>query len=847
MNAPAFSPAQTQRQGLPDVDASRVRAREARSTARIVARPKDCLPNPAALYAQGFSIFPLLEKDKKPALSSWKQFQERRATLIELFQWREQFPRANYGVVTGEVSGIFVIDADDLDIADHWHNRLPDTKEVSTGRGVHFYLKLPPGVTIANTTHKGDGWDVRGNGGYVVGEGSVHPSGAIYTSNGLPIANAPDWLIAELQKPKGNHVIAFDNRPAPRPLTMNGSQSSDYERAQAACETISASRLSDYDTWLRIGMALHALGSAGLPLWDTLSARDTGNYKPGECERKWATFGKRSGVNLATLFYHADQDDPTWRKRFAERQHAAQPAERKVFSTGGNSETVIDNPQRCGFAESAKKVDAPLATVASQPTPESDPTAGAMGWPVELPNTVERAILAWLKTSAAIYLRALLLGIRAGTVNPEGFTLAAIAETAGVELRTLRNGLSGVLDIFIANAPDQIELLPKLHTIDRSIGGTDNTAENPMCDFGNNSQGGRPWAVYRLLPFDQAVANLLERVILPRLAEKHFTDRPEAAPTITALLRTLDCADPAVVSEVKAIIDQSASTPAHKQLRQDYAQWRIDLADRTYAFLEGDWTTTPGYRAAVVARDLLGKQVTRVRSEAITGLSARRIDAVLPLIEAVKEDRFETVDCAPGKPVRKVIKGGFIRRLDAHWPGENRTASAPVDQDNLDAANKWVADKMQSGAQVVAVYQVASLYRPATDQELQQADRQRVRIEAAKAQAAKEQAEREPLPTSTPPPDGQTQRPVEYRGLDHSPAFARKWLASMERLYGFTICDGRLVRLADDVRQALAPITHELMTYTPAENRSPAAPPPRKVKAWMNVNTGVIRYEEAAR
>lgn len=45
-----------------------------------------------------------------------------------------------------------------------------------------------------------------------------------------------------------------------------------------------------YQEWLNVGMALH---NEGLPcfLWDEWSKTDPGRYHPGECEKKWRTFG----------------------------------------------------------------------------------------------------------------------------------------------------------------------------------------------------------------------------------------------------------------------------------------------------------------------------------------------------------------------------------------------------------------------------------------------------------------------------------------------------------------------------------------------------------------------------
>lgn len=71
---------------------------------------------------------------------------------------------------------------------------------------------------------------------------------------------------------------------------------------------LSPARADDYDTWLMVGMALHAMGDEGLRLWDAWSSRNA-KYVPGECNDKWRTFDD-TGVTLATVAMWANQDSP---------------------------------------------------------------------------------------------------------------------------------------------------------------------------------------------------------------------------------------------------------------------------------------------------------------------------------------------------------------------------------------------------------------------------------------------------------------------------------------------------------------------------------------------------------
>ena len=126
--------------------------------------------------------------------------------------FREMAPRRkrmNVGILTGDVSGIFVLDIDPKDggfesmralVAEH--GPLPDTFIVKTGSGgFHYYFTMPP-FDVRNSAKKlSAGIDVRGNGGMVVGPGSVSHAGPYEVLNNVAPLAAPDWLL-ELVKPK---------------------------------------------------------------------------------------------------------------------------------------------------------------------------------------------------------------------------------------------------------------------------------------------------------------------------------------------------------------------------------------------------------------------------------------------------------------------------------------------------------------------------------------------------------------------------------------------------------------------------------------------------------------------
>ena len=63
----------------------------------------------------------------------------------------------------------------------------------------------------------------------------------------------------------------------------------------------------DYQEWCNVGMALHQEGES-CDLWDAWSQRDPRRYHPGECEKKWKTFGNGSSlVTGGTLVHMAEE------------------------------------------------------------------------------------------------------------------------------------------------------------------------------------------------------------------------------------------------------------------------------------------------------------------------------------------------------------------------------------------------------------------------------------------------------------------------------------------------------------------------------------------------------------
>jgi len=160
----------------------------------------------AITYAKrGLAVFPC--NGKIPLTSNgYKDASSDSATVEKLFT---AHPKANIGLVTGKVSGIFVLDidiknnaggADSLSELEKINGPLPTTVESLTwSGGRHIFFKYPP-QGIGCRTGIRPGIDIRGDGGYVIAppsivEGKPYSWEVSHHPEGVPMVDAPEWLL----------------------------------------------------------------------------------------------------------------------------------------------------------------------------------------------------------------------------------------------------------------------------------------------------------------------------------------------------------------------------------------------------------------------------------------------------------------------------------------------------------------------------------------------------------------------------------------------------------------------------------------------------------------------------
>lgn len=144
-----------------------------------------------------FSVIPIA-KNKIP-LTSWEPYQKRKPTEEKIREWFITNP--NIAIVTGEISGLTVVDIDPRNGGTN--DFLKDIKtpySQTGGGGFHYYFKYLGGSTCRTGIRPGV--DIKSTGGYVLAPPSLHSSGDRYKWIVDPLdcefAQVPEWLAKEI-------------------------------------------------------------------------------------------------------------------------------------------------------------------------------------------------------------------------------------------------------------------------------------------------------------------------------------------------------------------------------------------------------------------------------------------------------------------------------------------------------------------------------------------------------------------------------------------------------------------------------------------------------------------------
>lgn len=172
--------------------------------------PSDVIKEALNYTSLGFSVMPLgtIIKDvsgKKiiqyPA-TGWKRYQTEIASREEVSSWNCK----NLGIVTGKISGLFVLDTDlykktfDHELLKSFNLPITPVQETASG-GRQYFFRLPDGMFIKNDVCIGtedSGIDIRGDGGMVIVPPSKTPYGEyrwLVSPTDEPLADIPPKLL----------------------------------------------------------------------------------------------------------------------------------------------------------------------------------------------------------------------------------------------------------------------------------------------------------------------------------------------------------------------------------------------------------------------------------------------------------------------------------------------------------------------------------------------------------------------------------------------------------------------------------------------------------------------------
>jgi putative DNA primase/helicase len=277
----------------------------------------------AAAFDAKKHLHPCKERGKTPLTPRGCKDASNDPAVIEA--WKLQYPNCNWGLATGTISGVFVLDVDikhiegkygdiSLEELERTYGKLPETATVLTGGGgKHLYFKMPEGVEIPCSAGKlGSNLDIRSCGGYVIFPESTHENGRTYEwedgldpyEDGMGFAIAPQWLI---------NLVKRDTRA----VLKQASSGEYYESSEWECmsdsqrvefdDALNFLPHEDRDEWVAAGMATHSMDSTqiGFDMWDKASQNST-KYDAKDCARVWFSFNNKPNKrNKETVFFMA--------------------------------------------------------------------------------------------------------------------------------------------------------------------------------------------------------------------------------------------------------------------------------------------------------------------------------------------------------------------------------------------------------------------------------------------------------------------------------------------------------------------------------------------------------------
>ena len=281
----------------------------------------------ARLVANGYAILPIIPGTKKPGqlkrgawadYPEWNRHADRPTTDVEVATW-SSWPECGIGIVGGAVAAVDIDITEDAELALQIErlarDRLGETPALRIG-------KAPKRMLVYRSSEPFRG--IKRHPLEVLCLGQQFVAYANHPDTGLPYAWPEEGLadidINDLPEITAEAAAAFlEEAYALLPETLRqrgiaaGSSAAEHLRShsqigtapaiQAALEWLPNAEL-DYDSWMRIGMALKgSLGEAGADLfadWSAQAAKDM----PSTTAKAWASF-KPDRIGAGTIYHLA--------------------------------------------------------------------------------------------------------------------------------------------------------------------------------------------------------------------------------------------------------------------------------------------------------------------------------------------------------------------------------------------------------------------------------------------------------------------------------------------------------------------------------------------------------------
>ena len=214
---------------------------------------------------QGFSVIPVIPKDKK-SLVDWAIYQKKLPTEQDIKDWWKKWPDANIGVITGQISGVAVIDIDSEEGKKEIESFVPDSLIVpivnSPRGGQHWWFRCLDSNLITKAGI--DGFtkvDLRANGGMIIAPPSVGANGKRYEWNEgidigqMEIPRIPKSLYDVLPKKISSKEIMV---PSPTGLMFTeGRRDEDMFHIANALVKSRIPQEEIYETLVKLALACH--------------------------------------------------------------------------------------------------------------------------------------------------------------------------------------------------------------------------------------------------------------------------------------------------------------------------------------------------------------------------------------------------------------------------------------------------------------------------------------------------------------------------------------------------------------------------------------------------------------